>query len=71
MTRGIRLTGLTALAMLAALVVFLSAEDTSAAAPPFDPGGVVCLENYEVEGECDGDTAPGAAADLRSKFCVG
>ena len=71
MTRGIRLTGFLALALLAALVVFLSADDTRAAPPPFEPGGMVCFENLESAGECDGDTAPGAAADLRSKFCVG
>ncbi|HET9476277.1 MAG TPA: hypothetical protein VFP63_02185, partial [Dehalococcoidia bacterium] len=71
MTRGIRLTGFLALALLAALVVFLSADDTRAAPPPFDPGGAVCFENFESVGECDGDTAAGAAADIRSKFCVG
>ena len=71
MTRGIRLTGFVALALLAALVIFLSADDTRAAAPPFEPGGVVCFENMESPAECDGDSAPGAASDIRSKFCVG
>jgi hypothetical protein len=40
--------GLLALALLAALVVFLSADDTRAAPPPFDPGGIVCMENLRV-----------------------
>ena len=71
MTRGIRLTGFLALALLAALVVFLSADDTRAAPPPFQPGAVVCFENMESGAECDGDSAPGAPADIRSKFCVG
>jgi hypothetical protein len=71
MTRGIRLTGFLALALLAALVVFLSSDDTRAAPPPFEPGGILCFENFESAGECDGDSQPGAAADLRSKFCVG
>jgi hypothetical protein len=71
MTRGIRLTGFLALALLAALVVFLSSDDTRAAPPPFDPGGLVCVENLESGAECDGDTAPGAASDIRTKFCVG
>jgi len=71
MTRGIRLTGLVALALLAALLVFLSVDDTRAAAPPFDPGGAICFENLESPGECDGDTSAGAATDIRSKFCVG
>jgi hypothetical protein len=70
MTRGIRLTGFVALALLAALVVFLSADDTRAAPPPFDPGSVVCLDNMESAAACDGDMAPGAATDIRTKFCV-
>lgn len=41
------------------------------APPPFSPGGVICFENLESPPECDGDTAPGAPADLRSKHCVG
>ncbi len=41
------------------------------APPPFAPGGVICFENLESGAECDGDTAPGAPADIRSKFCVG
>ena len=72
MTRGIRLTGLLALALLAALVVFLSTDDTHATAPPFDPGGMTCLDTYETPNDpCDGDMSPGAASDIRGKFCVG
>jgi len=71
MTRGIRLTGLLALALLAALVVLLSVDDTHAAPPPFEPGGTVCIENFESGAECDGDTSPGASSDIRSRFCVG
>jgi hypothetical protein len=70
MTRGIRLTGFLALGLLAALIVFLSADDASATPPPFDPGGVVCLDNWESAAECDGDMSPGASADIASVFCV-
>ncbi len=70
MTRGIRLTGFLALALLAALIVFLSADDTRAAGPPFDPGGIVCLDIFETAADCDGDMAPGAATDIRTKFCI-
>ncbi len=39
--------------------------------PPFDPGGVVCFEYLESTPECDGDTSPGTATDIFSKFCIG
>ncbi len=71
MTRGIRLTGFLAVALLAALVVFLSTNDSRAAAPPFEPGGMYCFDILETGTACDGDTAPGAATDIFSKFCIG
>src|SRR5436190_13791068 len=72
MTRGIRLLGFVALAMLAAFVVFASRSDTThAGPPPFEPGGVVCFDNLDTAAPCDGDSSPGAASDIASKFCVG
>src|SRR5262245_15276494 len=71
MTTGIRVLGFAALAMVAAFVVFLSATDTHAAPPPFDPGGVICFDNQATGAQCDGDSAAGAASDVSSVFCVG
>ncbi|HSP54437.1 MAG TPA: hypothetical protein VLS25_02520 [Dehalococcoidia bacterium] len=40
--------------------------------PPFDPGGVVCLDVYETSGDpCDGDMSPGASSDIRTTLCFG
>jgi hypothetical protein len=72
MTRGIRLFGLAALAFVAALVAFVSSQEGKAQqGPPFDPGGVLCFEVMESADLCDGDTAPGATTDIRSRFCIG
>ncbi|HET9476517.1 MAG TPA: hypothetical protein VFP63_03420 [Dehalococcoidia bacterium] len=40
-------------------------------APPFNPDGMFCLEVMESAAECDGDTSPGASADIRQRFCIG
>jgi hypothetical protein len=71
MTRGIRLLGLSALVLIAALVLFMSAQDTKATPPPFNPGGQICFDNYDTAAECDGNTTAGASPDISSKFCVG
>lgn len=71
MTRGIRLAAFLGLAFAAALLVFLSSEDSARAQPPFNPGGIVCLENFFTPAECDGDPSPGASADIRTRFCIG
>ena len=39
--------------------------------PPFDPGGVVCLETLETAARCDGDASPAAASDIRNTLCLG
>jgi hypothetical protein len=39
--------------------------------PIFEPGGVVCFEDFASPAECDGDPSPGAATDIRTKFCIG
>lgn len=70
MTRGFRLTAIAALALLAALTIFVSSQDTTAVAP-FEPGGFVCFEVTETPAECDGDSSPGAATDIHSRFCIG
>ncbi len=59
-------------AMLGAIVLaILAIGQASATPPPFDPGGVMCFESLESSARCDGDTSPGAAADLRLTFCAG
>ncbi len=71
MSRGMRLLALTGISFMAALVMFLSTQDTSATAPPFEPGGIWCLELIDSPAECDGDPSPGAASDVRNRFCIG
>ena len=65
-----RLSGPTGV-FLAALLVLLSGGSASAAAPPFNPGGVMCFEALESGASCDGDTAPAAATDIALTFCTG
>ncbi len=57
--------------LLTAVFGILAIGQASAAPPPFDPGGVMCFESLESSARCDGDTSPGAAADLRLTFCTG
>ena len=71
MTRGIRLLGFSALLMIAALVLFMSASDTRATPPPFNPGGQICFENIDTDAPCDGVNTPDAASDIGSVFCAG
>jgi hypothetical protein len=44
---------------------------TPAGPPPFEPGGMTCLEDLESPERCDGDTSPGVSPDLRITTCVG
>ena len=70
MTRGIRFAAFPALLLVAAVVLLFAATDTHAVPPPFDPGGVVCLDDYGTPAECDGNPAPGASSDIRTTFCI-
>ena len=64
--------GLLAFAAICALVALSSARDSALAAPPpYTPIGGFCIEQFESQAECDGDTAPGGSPDLRTKFCIG
>jgi len=71
MTTGIRLLGFSALVMIAALVLFMSATDTRATPPPFNPSGQICFENIDTTAECDGSSAPDAASDMFTVYCLG
>jgi hypothetical protein len=70
-------TGTLALALasfvaILSLVVLSSARDKAlAAAPPYNPVAGFCIEQFESQPECDGDTSPGGSPDLRTKFCLG
>ncbi len=70
MTRGFRLTAIAALAIVAALALFVSSRDT-VAVPTFEPGGFACFEIAETAAECDGDSSPGAVTDIHGGFCIG
>ncbi len=71
MTIGMRLLTFLGLSFIAALVIFVSTQDTSATPPPFGPGGFYCLDNYDTGADCDGDPSPGANPDIQYQFCVG
>lgn len=71
MLRGVHLSTLFALALVAAIAVFISQEDTSSAQPPFEPGSFICYEVLETDTDCDGDGSAGAITDLHSSFCIG
>jgi hypothetical protein len=45
-------------------------QNPQAPPPVFFPGGALCFEQPS-PAECDGDPAPGANSDLRTKFCQG
>ncbi|HSP54040.1 MAG TPA: hypothetical protein VLS25_00500 [Dehalococcoidia bacterium] len=68
---AVRVPGLLFAVVLTAALGFLATGTSSATAPPFDPGGVMCFEAMESDARCDGDTSPGAASDIRLTFCVG
>ncbi len=57
--------------VVTAVLGILAVGPASAAAPPFEPGAVMCFESLESGPSCDGDTSPGAPADIRLTFCVG
>jgi hypothetical protein len=69
--RARNLSGPAAVIVAALLLLLVFGGSAAAAPPPFDPGGVTCFEDLESAAECDGDTAPSAAADLRTELCVG
>jgi hypothetical protein len=55
-----------------ALLTFGSGDSgAQTSAPPFEPGGFVCLDDFDSQIECDGDPSPQATSDLRSTFCLG
>jgi len=63
--------GLLAFAAVSVLVALSAARDSALAAPAYNPVAGFCIEQFESQVECDGDTAPGASPDLRTKFCIG
>lgn len=71
MSIGMRLLTLLGLSFIAALVIFVSTQDTSATPPPFGPGGFYCFDNFDTPADCDGDPSPGANPDIQYQFCVG
>ncbi|HET9476164.1 MAG TPA: thrombospondin type 3 repeat-containing protein [Dehalococcoidia bacterium] len=68
---ALRGKGLLMAVLVAAILGILAIDPASGSPPPFSPGGVMCFETLETAVRCDGDTAPGAATDVRLTFCVG
>jgi hypothetical protein len=71
----ISVVAMTLIALMLALFATRDNSSTSAAAPPFNPGGTVCFENFDTppgfnQVGCDGDSAVGAASDLRTQLCL-
>jgi hypothetical protein len=70
---GVPLPTFILLALVSTLIAFYAPRDVAAqdTPPGFEPGGIACLEDYESAADCDGDPAPGASTDIRTRFCVG
>ncbi len=80
--RGLSLQVVFAALLFAALIAFVSlfASRESAQAASFNPKGSFCLDNHATvdpdvynpgnEGECDGDSSPGAKSDITSTFGI-
>lgn len=71
MTRPHRLRWPSPLVLGFALVLIaVAAASDAAAATPFNPSTSACLEDFTTAAECDGSAAPGASADIRTKFAL-
>lgn len=73
MSRVLTLTAIISVVLVSLTLAIAYPTDSSAqdTPPPFGPGASACLENFESPAECDGDPAPGASSDIRTKFCIG
>ena len=73
MTRAMSLPTAVLLALLSVLLVLVYPSDTHAQTtpPPFEPGALTCLEQFESTAQCDGDPSPSASSDIRGSFCIG
>ncbi len=69
--RRLPTAGAFALAGVLLILAGSSGLSVQATTPAFEPGAVTCFENLESTPACDGDSGPGASADLRTQFCLG